>query len=65
MERPSVSDQLFGAGQDLVRLALLVLVALTGVSVLFRHDGVDVVVRHAGEDVDKPRWGASIALFRQ
>jgi len=64
LERPSVTDQLVGIRQDLVRLSRLALIAIIGVPVHFRLDGVDVVVGHLIEDFNEPRRGAPMALFR-
>jgi len=63
VERPPVTGQLVGGGQDLVRLTHLAIFATVGVPMLFRLDGVNVVVRHIGEDADEPLRGAPMALF--
>ena len=44
VERPSVTYQLVGVRQDLLRLSRLALVAIIGVPVHLRYDGVDVVI---------------------
>jgi len=63
VERPSVTDQLVGIRQDLLRLSRLAMISVIGVPMHLRHDGVDVVFRHIIEDVDEPRRGALIAFF--
>ena len=63
VELPSLTDQLDGIGQDLVRSTRLALVSTVGFAVHFRHDGIDMVVWHAEKDVYKPLGGASMALL--
>jgi len=65
VERPSVTDQLVGIRQDLVRLSNLTLVAIMSVPVLLRHDGVDVVISYLIKDVIEIRRGAPDDLFQR
>jgi len=63
MEGPSVTDQLVGVRQTLIRMPRLALVAIVGVSVHLRHDGVNVIVGDPVEDFNEPRRDAAMALF--
>jgi len=63
MERASVTDQLVGIGQNLIRLPSLALAAIVGVAVHLRHDGVSMVIGDPVEDVYEPRRDAPMALF--
>jgi len=63
IERASVTDQLVGIRQNLIRLPRLALVAIVGVAVHLRHHGVDMVVGDPVEDVNEPLRDAPMSLF--